>query len=126
MDLAVELLEIHGASSFTTPAWANLVLNFDLDSDVISWAPESPAWANWSPDDADGSVDSGSIEIGNTHPNARNGLGVSQCLPLVPIPGTVYRFGGKARIPGGQDRTGSAYVGGQHVGSSIPENIGVG
>ncbi len=95
----------------TTPASANLVLNFDLDSDVISWAPESPAWANWSPDDADGSVDSGSIEIGNTHPNARNGLGVTQCLPLVPIPGTVYRFGGKARIPGGQDRTGSAYVG---------------
>lgn len=95
----------------TTPVWANLVLNSDLDSDVISWRPESPAWANWSPDDAAGSLDSGSIEIGNTHPNSSNGLGVTQCLPLVPIPGTAYSFGGKARIPGGQDRTGSANVG---------------
>ena len=87
------------------------VLNSGLDSDVISWKPESPASAIWSTDDADGSFDSGSIEVGNSHPNAGQGLGVSQCLPLMPIPGTVYVFGGKARIPGGQARSGSALVG---------------
>ena len=95
----------------TAAGAANVVLNSDLESNVISWMPESSTSAIWSTDDARGSFDSGSIQVGNSHPNANNGVGVRQCLPVIPIRGTVYEFGGKAKIPGGQARTGSAYVG---------------
>ena len=89
----------------------NLVLNSGLDKDVFSWRPEVQTAAEWSADDATGDAGSGSIEIHNQHQNASFGRGVEQCLPLVPIPGTNYEYGGRAKIPAGQDRTGWAMVG---------------
>jgi hypothetical protein len=89
----------------------NYILNAYLHDNELSWKAEPQATAHWATDDAAGSVTSGSLEVTNTHTDASQGQGVTQCLPVVPIPGTQYGFGARVKILPGQARTGSARIG---------------
>ena len=93
-------------------AWGeNLVVNPEFDTDVSGWTPEPEVSIAWSAIDASLDPGSGSAEVTNSVAGPRNGRGMNQCLNLVVVEGAVYDFGGKALIPDGQARTGSAQVG---------------
>ena len=93
-------------------AWSeNVVFNPGFDTDVSGWTVESYVSISWSLMDANLNPASGSAEVTNSSPGPQNGTGITQCLDITPIEGAAYDFGGKALIPDGQARTGSAQVG---------------
>ena len=100
------------SSLLGTSAWGeNVVFNPGFDTDVSGWTVESYVSISWSLMDANLNPASGSAEVTNSSPGPQNGTGITQCLDITPIEGAAYDFGGKALIPDGQARTGSAQVG---------------
>jgi hypothetical protein len=91
---------------------ANLVRNGAFDRDLSEWSADYFAQMTWSPLDANGSTDSGSVLVDNVSAGPSNGAGISQCVsgPGI-VGGAVYTYGGKARIPAGQARTGFVMFG---------------
>ena len=86
----------------------NQVFNGNFARGLRGWTQEE--FMVWTAMDAGGSRTSGSVLAVNTlQMNAR---GIEQCLsgPAI-VPGNMYVFGGKVRIPTGQSNTGWAAVG---------------
>jgi hypothetical protein len=94
------------------PALAqNQLTNGSFATNVTGWPAETAdATVAFSTNDANGSGASGSIAISNVSPGGNNGAGVSQCVNGI-TGGASYDYLGKAFIPTGQDRTGSAGIG---------------
>jgi hypothetical protein len=104
-------------SGATKPGCETLVDNAGFGSDVEGWEAEPLAIAvAWSPRDAEGSNDSGSIAVLNTMHGKNEGVapgGGRQCLPA--IPGAIYDMAGDVFIPSGQ---GEGYMTDGLVGSA--------
>jgi hypothetical protein len=78
----------------------NLVTNGTFATNIAGWGTFDPnIVATWSPLDADGSTQSGSLLLTNQAPNGLNSGGY-QCLGSV-TPGKRLDIGGKIRIPSG-------------------------
>jgi hypothetical protein len=94
------------------PALAqNQLTNGSFATNLTGWPAESAAATTaFSTNDANGSGASGSIAISNVSSGANNGAGVSQCVNGI-TGGASYDYLGKAFIPTGQDRTGTAQIG---------------
>lgn len=98
-------------ASFASPVLAqNQLTNGSFATNVSGWTVEAAATAAFSTNDANGSGVSGSMAITNISSGASNGAGVSQCVNGI-TGGASYDYLGKAFIPTGQDRTGSAQIG---------------
>jgi len=89
-------------------AGANLVLNPNFDMDLGSWNPvlSDPVW---SPVDVDEAESSGSAVIYARGAEANEAADLRQCFTGI-VPGRQYQWGGKVRIPSGQDDSGFAYM----------------
>ena len=100
------------AGSSPLAAANNFVFNGDFATNVAGWSSEEPGEADlaWSSLDAAGSPASGSVRVRNFHPGGQQGIGISQCAGGV-VPGDPYSWGGKIRLPTGQNRTGDASIG---------------
>ncbi len=92
-------------------AGQNLVRNGSFDADTSEWSPEDTVVSlAWSPFDAGGSRSSGSALVVNASTGPQNGAGIVQCVTGL-SGGTRYSWGGRVRMPAGQARTGTAYLG---------------
>ena len=91
---------------------ANLLWNGDFGTDVSAWTIEDPDFATvaFSPIDAAGAANSGSMRIVNNHPGPGQGQGVVQCIGPVTA-GATYTYSAKVLFPTGQARTGFASIG---------------
>lgn len=90
----------------------NLVRNGTLDRSVDEWPSEDLASVvAWNALDAGASPTSGSALVTNVSTGASNGAGVRQCVFAGIAAGATYTYGGRARIPSGQARTGFVMVG---------------
>ncbi len=102
MSRILAALVLAAVASFS---WAQSVVvngGFSTAAQLEPWVfnPEDPSMSvEWSPLDANGDPDSGSVLIGNHHPNANNGVTIRQCLPVQA--GADYQVGGKVRVPSG-------------------------
>jgi hypothetical protein len=91
----------------------NLVLNGQFAKDLAGWRPEflvKEATLEWSPMDAAGDSDSGSIKVSNVRdfPRAAAGAGYKQAVELKG--GATYQFVADYFIPPGQTVAGAAQV----------------
>lgn len=75
------LLAMTCANSTSMAAGENLVPNGNFDTDLTSWTPRYLGTRLWSPDDADGAQDSGSVEIDAAWSSRPTQLW-SECIPV--------------------------------------------
>jgi hypothetical protein len=88
------------------PAYDNLVVNGGFDSDLSGWSSGLGASA-WSPEDAGGGT-SGSALLSCDDPAAGTACDpIMQCVAVAPGP---HLLRAAFRTPGGQSRTGDAYL----------------
>jgi len=93
-------------------AEGNLVQNGSFDRDTEGWTVfdakhNFPGQASWSPLDANGAGQSGSIELRTSAFSGRETFSVSRCIPL-PVGAGWVRFGGRIRVPSNQSAAGEA------------------
>ncbi len=99
---------VYAAPTSDEPAvpTASHLVNGGFDSNLVAWTNELPGFIamSWSPADATGNPESGSVRVTNSVPAAGGaGSGPEQCVALTP--GSTVSITVRMRIPPGQSAT---------------------